>query len=147
MLENQQLVVMLCKLQCICCVKTFVFGILFSIFLAVGGPPLDLGVSYKFHTTALCQHCVQNKIRNMTLLFHIYLITAWNKIQCPVIVRLHGDVFFPCQVGKCFIFVGESVSTSVPVFTVGHVFKPVWYGQHWYVSNFVVILVGIWQDR
>ena len=91
MLENQQLVVMLCKLQCICCVKTFVFGILFSIFLAVGAPPLDLGVSYKFHTTVLCQHCVQNKIRNMTLLFHIYLITAWNKIQCPVTASVKKD--------------------------------------------------------
>ena len=39
--------------------------------------------------------------------------------------RLHGDLFFSCQDGKCFIFVCESVSTSVPVFTVGHVFKPV----------------------
>ena len=59
MLENQQLVVMLCKLQCICCVKTFVFGTLFPIFLAVGVPPLDLGMSYKFHETVLCQHCVK----------------------------------------------------------------------------------------
>ena len=96
MLENQQLVVMLCKLQCICCVKTFVFGILFPIFLAVGAPPLDLGVSYKFHTTVLCQHCVQKKIRNMTLLFHIYLITALNKIQCPVTASVNKDFMVIC---------------------------------------------------
>lgn len=98
MLENQQLVVMLCKLQCICCVKTFVFGILFPIFLAVGAPPLDLGVSYKFHTTVLCQHCVQKKIRNMTLLFHIYLITALNKIQCPVTASVNKDFMVICCV-------------------------------------------------
>lgn len=98
MLENQQLVVMLCKLQCICCVKTFVFGILFPIFVAVGAPPLDLGVSYKFHTTVLCQHCVQKKIRNMTLLFHIYLITALNKIQCPVTASVNKDFMVICCV-------------------------------------------------
>lgn len=64
MLENQQLVVMLCKLQCICCVKTL------NVFLPVGAPPLDLGVSYKFHATVLCQQCVKNKIRNVTHLCH-----------------------------------------------------------------------------
>ena len=96
MLENQQLVVMLCKLQCICCVKTFVFGILFPIFLAVGAPPLDLGVSYKFHVTELCQHCVKNKIRNVNLLCHIYLITALNKIQCPVTASVNKDFIVIC---------------------------------------------------
>ena len=96
MLESQQLVVMLCKLQCICCVKTFVFGILFPIFLAVGAPPLDLGVSYKFHVTELCQHCVKNKIRNVNLLCHIYLITALNKIQCPVTASVNKDFIVIC---------------------------------------------------
>ena len=61
MLENQQLVVMLCKLQCICCVKTFVFGILFPIFLAVGAPPLDLGMCYKF--TQQCYVSTLQKIK------------------------------------------------------------------------------------
>ena len=97
MLENQQLVVMLCKLQCICCVKTFVFGILFPIFPAVGAPPLDLGVSYKFHATVLCQHCVKNKIRNVNLLCHIYLITAMNNlIQCPVTASVNKDFMVIC---------------------------------------------------
>ena len=101
MLENQPLVVMLCKLQCICCVKTFVFGILFPIFLAVGVPPLDLGVSYKFHETVLCQHCVKNKIRNVTLLCHIYLITTLNKIQCLVTASVNKDDFMVI----CFLHV------------------------------------------
>ena len=108
MLENQQLVVMLCKLQCMCCVRTFVFGIFFPIFPAVGAPPLDLGVSYKFHATVLCQHCVKNKIRNVTLLcylsYHnIKQIDAMSSNSfCKR--RLHGDVFSTCQVDKCFIF-------------------------------------------
>ena len=97
MLENQQLVVMLCKLQCMCCVKTFVFGIFFPIFPAVGAPPLDLGVSYKFHATVLCQHCVKNKIRNVNLLCHIYLITALNNlIQCPVTASVNKDFMVIC---------------------------------------------------
>lgn len=87
MLESQQLVVMLCKLQCI----------LFPIFPAVGAPPLDLGVSYKFHATVLCQHCVKNKIRNVNLLCHIYLINASNNlIQCPVTASVNKDFMVIC---------------------------------------------------
>ena len=102
MLENQQLVVMLCKLQFICCVKTFVFGILFPIFLAVGAP------SYKFHATVLCQHCVKNKIRNVTLLCYLsyHSIKQIDAMSSNSFCkrRLHGDVFSTCQVDKCFIF-------------------------------------------
>ena len=124
MLESQQLVVMLCKLQCICCVKTFVFGILFPIFLAAGAP------SYKFHATVLCQHCVKNKIRNVTLLCCTYLITTLNKLmQCPVTASVNKDFMVMCflhvKLTSASFFVCESVSTSAPVFTVGHVFKPV----------------------